>query len=83
METNQSFRNEALTGSGTILPDGTYGDPMPDPTEARGLGADKTSGGRTVAGVREAIPDALIVDVENSTAAKPEPTSTGRTAAKK
>ena len=46
----QSFRNEALTGSGTILDDGTYGEPQPDPTEVRGLGPDKTSGGRTVLG---------------------------------
>ena len=29
---NQSFYNAALTGSGTILPDGTYGDVEPDPT---------------------------------------------------
>lgn len=26
-----SFYNPALTGSGTILPDGTYGAPLPDP----------------------------------------------------
>lgn len=48
-ETNlegQSFRNEALTGSGTITPDGEYTDPLPDPTEVRGLGARRTSGGR-------------------------------------
>lgn len=29
---NQSFYNAALTGSGTILDDGTYGAPLPDPT---------------------------------------------------
>jgi hypothetical protein len=70
----QSFRNEALTGSGTILPDGTYGEPLPDPTEVRGLGADKTNGGRTVpSALVEAIPDALIVDRENSTAASETP----------
>jgi len=45
-----SFYNEALTGSGTINSDGTYGPPQPDPTEVRGLGPDKTSGGRTVTG---------------------------------
>jgi hypothetical protein len=45
-----SFYNEALTGSGTINQDGTYGPPQPDPTEVRGLGPDKTSGGRTVTG---------------------------------
>jgi hypothetical protein len=26
-----SFYNPALTGSGTIMPDGTYGAPLPDP----------------------------------------------------
>lgn len=26
-----SFYNPALTGSGTIMPDGTYGSPLPDP----------------------------------------------------
>ncbi len=44
----QSFENAALTGSGTILEDGTYGPNEPDPTEVRGLGAHKTSGGREV-----------------------------------
>lgn len=44
----QSFRNESLTGSGTILPDGTYGEPLPDPTEVRGIGPRRTSGGRIV-----------------------------------
>lgn len=46
----QTFYNASLTGSGTILPDGTYGDPLPDPTVLRGgvsSGRD-TSGGRTV-----------------------------------
>ena len=46
----ESFYNEALTGSGTINRDGTYGPPQPDPTEVRGLGPQKTSGGRTVVG---------------------------------
>lgn len=32
----QTFYNAALTGSGTILPDGTYGEPLPDPTVQRG-----------------------------------------------
>lgn len=31
----QSFYNAATTGSGTILPDGTYGDPLPDPQVQR------------------------------------------------
>lgn len=77
----QSFRNEALTGSGTILPDGTYGEPLPDPTEVRGLGPDKTSGGRLASLVNlDPIPDALIVDKENSTAAtSPEETKTSTT----
>lgn len=30
-----SFYNPALTGSGTILPDGTYGAPLPDPNLKR------------------------------------------------
>lgn len=68
----QSFRNEALTGSGTILPDGTYGDPLPDPTEVRGLGPEKTSGGRDLSVTHNLIPDELIVDKEHSTAAKPD-----------
>lgn len=42
----QSFYNEALTGSGTILPDGTYGDPLPDPTVRRGgPGGERTTSG--------------------------------------
>jgi hypothetical protein len=69
----QSFRNEALTGSGTILPDGTYGEPLPDPTEVRGLGPDKTSGGRVASLVSlNDIPEELIVDKANSTADKGE-----------
>jgi hypothetical protein len=30
-----SFYNPALTGSGTIMPDGTYGSPLPDPNLVR------------------------------------------------
>jgi hypothetical protein len=30
-----SFYNPALTGSGTIMPDGTYGAPLPDPNLAK------------------------------------------------
>lgn len=41
-----NFSPEHLKGSGTINEDGTYGDPLPDPTEVRGLGPTKTSGGR-------------------------------------
>jgi hypothetical protein len=43
-----SFAPEHLKGSGTIRPDGTYGPPEPDPTVVRGLGPDRTSGGRLV-----------------------------------
>lgn len=42
------FANESLKGSGTIRRDGTYGPPEPDPTVKRGLGPDRTSGGRLV-----------------------------------
>lgn len=31
----ESFYNPALTGSGTIMPDGTYGSPLPDPNLAK------------------------------------------------
>jgi hypothetical protein len=34
-EQGSSFYNPALTGSGTILPDGTYGAPLPDPNVKR------------------------------------------------
>ena len=44
----QSFYNEALTGSGTLTEDGTIEEPLPDPTVVRGLGPDRTSGGRRV-----------------------------------
>lgn len=33
--TGGSFHNPATVGSGTILPDGTYGAPLPDPNVAR------------------------------------------------
>lgn len=50
-ETNldgQTFENRAATGSdrSRILDDGTYGENLPDPTEVRGLGPRRTSGGR-------------------------------------
>lgn len=47
---NQSFYNPATVGSGTITEDGVYGEPLPDPTIARGLGPGRTSGGRRTAG---------------------------------
>lgn len=43
-----SFEPPHLVGSGTILPDSTYGPPTPDPTVVRGLGGRRTSGGRLV-----------------------------------
>lgn len=46
----QSFYNPAATGSGTITRDGTYAEPLPDPTQVRGLGPERTSGGRRVLG---------------------------------
>jgi hypothetical protein len=47
---NQSFYNPATVGSGTITEDGEYGEPLPDPTIARGLGPGRTSGGRRTPG---------------------------------
>lgn len=47
---NQSFYNPATVGSGTITEDGVYGEPLPDPTIARGLGPGRTSGGRRTPG---------------------------------
>jgi hypothetical protein len=55
-EEGLQFYNPALVGSGTITDDGTYGPPEPDPTLVRGLGPDKTSGGRRVLGMD---PDAV------------------------
>jgi hypothetical protein len=49
MVEGQSFYNPALTGSGTIH-DGEYFPPEPDPTQLRGLGPDRTSGGRRLLG---------------------------------
>ena len=60
----QSFRNEALTGSGTILPDGVYGDPLPDPTEVRGIGPRRTSGGRLVPDANDLAETEKIVTSE-------------------
>ncbi|HET9234923.1 MAG TPA: hypothetical protein VFP10_12350 [Candidatus Eisenbacteria bacterium] len=44
----QSFYNAALTGSGTIRRNGTLAEPLPDPTQIRGLGGNRTSGGRLI-----------------------------------
>jgi hypothetical protein len=50
MVANQSFYNPALVGSGTINEDSQYQEPLPDPTVVRGLGPDRTSGGRRTHG---------------------------------
>jgi hypothetical protein len=69
----QSFHNAALTGSGTITTDGTYAEPLPDPTQIRGLGPDRTSGGRRVLGGLD--PDARRVAevTEAVTGTRPDP----------
>lgn len=60
----QSFYNEALTGSGTILPDGTYGPPTPDPTVLRGgPSGERTSPG----GVKRPAPEDIVAPVPSST----------------
>jgi hypothetical protein len=76
----QSFRNEALTGSGTITRDGEYADPLPDPTEIRGQGPRRTSGGRLLpelpsTEVDEALGENRVPRVESdeTPAAKPKP----------
>jgi hypothetical protein len=59
----QSFYNEALTGSGTITHDGTYADPLPDPTEIRGQGPRRTSGGRLLPELPSTEVDAAYAEV--------------------
>lgn len=53
-----SFYNPALTGSGTIMPDGTYGAPLPDPNLAKRR--------------EEVTTDLDIPDVEKRKAAEPK-----------
>ena len=67
-----TFYNAALTGSGTILPDGTYGEPLPDPTVQRGgpEGERKSPGG-----VERIDPNALT-----PTAQSADEATTSRTA---
>lgn len=56
-EDGGTFYNAAITGSGTIKPDGTYGEPLPDPTVQRGGVKDgRTSPG----GVQRPEPNELI-----------------------
>ena len=44
----QRFDPDHLKGSGSILPGGEVVPTLPDPTEVRGLGGNRTSGGRLV-----------------------------------
>ena len=69
----QSFYSEALTGSGTILPDGTYGEPEPDPTVQRGGVTDgRTSpGGVKRPDPNEVVPPAQRASDETTTETKP------------
>lgn len=62
-EEGMNFEPNHLKGSGTIRRDGTYGPPEPDPTLRRGLGPDKTSGGRKVSNLD---PDAPALDVNGN-----------------
>jgi len=72
----QSFYNSALTGSGTITVDGTYAEPLPDPTQVRGLGPDRTAGGRRVLGGLD--PDARrVAEVTEAVAGVPADTRAG------
>lgn len=73
----QSFHNEALTGSGTINPDGTYGPPQPDPTLVRGLGARKTSGGREVPDPNVVVGANVVPASAVHTEGEPEPEGDG------
>lgn len=60
----QTFYNASLTGSGTILPDGTYGDPQPDPTVLRGGVKDgRTSPG----GVKRPDPNETVPPAQRAT----------------
>jgi hypothetical protein len=72
----QSFYNQALTGSGTITVDGTYAEPLPDPTQIRGLGPDRTAGGRRVLSGLD--PDARrVAEVTEAVAGVPADTREG------
>lgn len=68
----QSFYAEHLTGSGTILPDGTYGAPRPDPTVLRGgPGGERTTSG----GVERPRPADVPEHAQLQSAEKPAVTS--------
>lgn len=61
----QTFYNASLTGSGTINPDGTYGDPLPDPTVQRGGVKDgRTSPG----GVKRPDPNEIVPPAQRAAA---------------
>lgn len=66
----QSFYSEALTGSGTINEDGTYGPPEPDPTVKRGGIKDgRTSpGGVHRPDPNETVPPAQRAETQSKTA---------------
>lgn len=70
-----SFYAEHLTGSGTIKPDGTYGEPLPDPTVLRGgPEGEHTSPG----GVKRPSPADLVPPAQRATEDKPASTSKPR-----
>lgn len=60
----QSFYAEHLTGSGTIKADGTYGEPLPDPTVQRGgpAGEHKSPGG-----VERPTPESIVPPAQRQT----------------
>jgi hypothetical protein len=74
----QSFYAEHLTGSGTINPDGTYGEPLPDPTLARGgpEGAHTSPGGVKRPSPADLVPPAQRAEnaPEAKSASKPRNT---------
>jgi hypothetical protein len=73
----QSFYAEHLTGSGTILPDGTYGPPQPDPTVLRGgPKGERTSPG----GVKRPAPAELTPPAQRAELESGESGTTSRTA---
>lgn len=61
----QSFRNPAVAGGGTMLPDGSVAHTL-DPVEARGgVGGRTTSGGRALP-ERVAAPEPVKVDAADA-----------------
>lgn len=75
-ETNldgQTFENRAATGSdrSRINSDGEYVENLPDPTEVRGLGGRRTSGGRLLPD----LPETDLLGVNGTPAPAPEGTN--------